>query len=90
MRRAVCSTIKLENDQIILARTKRQKPYLVDDNQCQSTPRISVSDYEEEVHPPESDQIYFNISHQGDYAVLAAEQNYTVGIDVMRVDKPGM
>ncbi|KAJ1113572.1 hypothetical protein NDU88_001814 [Pleurodeles waltl] len=31
----------------------------------------------------------FNVSHQGDYAVLAAEHSHQVGIDVMKTDFPG-
>lgn len=31
----------------------------------------------------------FNVSHQGDYAVLAAEHSLQVGIDVMKTDFPG-
>lgn len=31
----------------------------------------------------------FNISHQGDYVVLAAESSNHVGIDLMRIDRPG-
>uniref|UniRef100_A0A8C5PXR5 L-aminoadipate-semialdehyde dehydrogenase-phosphopantetheinyl transferase n=1 Tax=Leptobrachium leishanense TaxID=445787 RepID=A0A8C5PXR5_9ANUR len=31
----------------------------------------------------------FNVSHQGDYAVLAAEPELQVGIDIMKTDKPG-
>lgn len=31
----------------------------------------------------------FNISHQGDYAVLAAEPELQVGIDVMKTSFPG-
>ena len=30
----------------------------------------------------------FNVSHQGQYAVLAAEPEYQVGIDVMQIEKP--
>ena len=30
----------------------------------------------------------FNVSHQGDYAVLAAERRYSVGVDVMRTEMP--
>ena len=30
----------------------------------------------------------FNISHQGDYAVLVADTKYNVGIDVMKVEYP--
>ncbi|KAL9866442.1 L-aminoadipate-semialdehyde dehydrogenase-phosphopantetheinyl transferase isoform 1-T1 [Geothlypis trichas] len=31
----------------------------------------------------------FNVSHQGDYAVLAAEPELQVGIDIMKTDLPG-
>ncbi|XP_053564543.1 L-aminoadipate-semialdehyde dehydrogenase-phosphopantetheinyl transferase isoform X2 [Bombina bombina] len=31
----------------------------------------------------------FNVSHQGDYAVLAAEPERQVGIDIMKTDLPG-
>ncbi|XP_026154960.1 L-aminoadipate-semialdehyde dehydrogenase-phosphopantetheinyl transferase isoform X2 [Mastacembelus armatus] len=31
----------------------------------------------------------FNISHQGDYAVLAAEQGMQVGVDIMKTTMPG-
>ncbi|ERE75670.1 L-aminoadipate-semialdehyde dehydrogenase-phosphopantetheinyl transferase-like protein [Cricetulus griseus] len=31
----------------------------------------------------------FNISHQGDYAVLAAEPELQVGIDIMKTSFPG-
>lgn len=31
----------------------------------------------------------FNISHQGDYAVLAAQQGLQVGVDVMKTTLPG-
>lgn len=44
------------------------------------------------VHPsPESDSARwnFNVSHQGDFALLAAEQGKLVGIDVMKTTAPG-
>lgn len=31
----------------------------------------------------------FNLSHQGDYAVLAAEQGAQVGVDIMKTTMPG-
>ncbi|KAM9319474.1 L-aminoadipate-semialdehyde dehydrogenase-phosphopantetheinyl transferase [Gastrophryne carolinensis] len=31
----------------------------------------------------------FNVSHQGDYAVLAAEPELQVGVDIMKTDRPG-
>ena len=89
MRKAVCCSLKLGNNSFRLARTKRQKPYLITSTNCQAPPAISVSDCNDELLPPESEDIHFNISHQGVYAVLAAEADYIVGVDVMRVDEPG-
>ncbi|XP_062873250.1 L-aminoadipate-semialdehyde dehydrogenase-phosphopantetheinyl transferase [Trichomycterus rosablanca] len=43
-------------------------------------------------HPspvPGSAHWSFNISHQGDFAVLAAERGRQVGVDVMKTTKPG-
>lgn len=31
----------------------------------------------------------FNLSHQGDYAVLAAEKGMQVGVDIMKTTMPG-
>lgn len=31
----------------------------------------------------------FNVSHQGDYALLAAERGQQVGVDVMKTTRPG-
>lgn len=31
----------------------------------------------------------FNVSHQGDYAVLAGEPGRQVGVDVMKTSRPG-
>lgn len=31
----------------------------------------------------------FNLSHQGDYAVLAAERGLQVGVDIMKTTMPG-
>ncbi|PRD27277.1 UNVERIFIED_CONTAM: aasdhppt [Trichonephila clavipes] len=36
-----------------------------------------------------SENFSFNVSHHGDYCVLAAEQNSTVGIDVMKIEHRG-
>lgn len=30
----------------------------------------------------------FNISHQGDYAILAADSIHNVGVDVMKIEYP--
>ncbi|KAG2457010.1 L-aminoadipate-semialdehyde dehydrogenase-phosphopantetheinyl transferase isoform X4 [Polypterus senegalus] len=36
-----------------------------------------------------SQKYNFNISHQGDYVVLAAEPGFQVGVDVMKTSRPG-
>ena len=51
-------------------RTEKGKPYLLSPVDKQ-TPRCDIS---------------FNISHQGDFVVLAAESGRTVGVDVMKVE----
>ncbi len=38
---------------------------------------------------PEPPAWSFNLSHQGDYAVLAAEQGLQVGVDIMKTTMPG-
>ncbi|XP_063807636.1 L-aminoadipate-semialdehyde dehydrogenase-phosphopantetheinyl transferase isoform X2 [Pseudophryne corroboree] len=38
---------------------------------------------------PQYPNFNFNVSHQGDYAVLAAEPEHQVGVDVMKTDLPG-
>ena len=35
----------------------------------------------------DGNQFDFNVSHDGDYTVLAAETAYQVGIDMMRLDR---
>ncbi|KAM8975984.1 L-aminoadipate-semialdehyde dehydrogenase-phosphopantetheinyl transferase [Pelodytes ibericus] len=39
--------------------------------------------------PTQHPNFNFNVSHQGDYAVLAAEPDLQVGIDIMKTDRPG-
>ncbi|KAM4043976.1 L-aminoadipate-semialdehyde dehydrogenase-phosphopantetheinyl transferase-like isoform 1-T1 [Anomaloglossus baeobatrachus] len=39
--------------------------------------------------PPHLTNFSFNVSHQGDYAVLAAESELQVGVDIMKTDRPG-
>ncbi|KAM3935312.1 L-aminoadipate-semialdehyde dehydrogenase-phosphopantetheinyl transferase [Leptodactylus fuscus] len=39
--------------------------------------------------PPQLPNFNFNVSHQGDYAVLAAEPELQVGVDIMKTDRPG-
>nr|XP_040040829.1 L-aminoadipate-semialdehyde dehydrogenase-phosphopantetheinyl transferase isoform X2 [Gasterosteus aculeatus aculeatus] len=38
---------------------------------------------------PEPPSWSFNLSHQGEYAVLAAEQGMQVGVDIMKITMPG-
>ena len=40
--------------------------------------------------PPLCEQFDFNISHDGDYAVAAADLHHLVGVDIMQVDRPRM
>ncbi|XP_056417591.1 L-aminoadipate-semialdehyde dehydrogenase-phosphopantetheinyl transferase isoform X2 [Hyla sarda] len=39
--------------------------------------------------PPQFPNFNFNVSHQGDFAVLAAEPELQVGVDIMKTDRPG-
>ncbi|XP_069615325.1 L-aminoadipate-semialdehyde dehydrogenase-phosphopantetheinyl transferase isoform X3 [Ranitomeya imitator] len=39
--------------------------------------------------PPHIPNFSFNVSHQGDFAVLAAESELQVGVDIMKTDRPG-
>ncbi|XP_069825851.1 L-aminoadipate-semialdehyde dehydrogenase-phosphopantetheinyl transferase [Dendropsophus ebraccatus] len=39
--------------------------------------------------PPQLPNFNFNVSHQGDYAVLAAEPELQVGVDIMKTERPG-
>ncbi|XP_072248686.1 L-aminoadipate-semialdehyde dehydrogenase-phosphopantetheinyl transferase [Leuresthes tenuis] len=74
IRKFVCERMGIPWSEITLARSPRGKPYL-------AAPLKVSSD---------SDQSWsFNLSHQGDYAVLAAEQGLQVGVDVMKTTMPG-
>nr|XP_046170915.1 L-aminoadipate-semialdehyde dehydrogenase-phosphopantetheinyl transferase [Oncorhynchus gorbuscha] len=73
LRRLVCDRMGVPWSDICLERSPRGKPYL-------ANPACSS---------PETMGWSFNISHQGDYAVLAAEQGLQVGVDVMKTTMPG-
>ncbi|XP_070685739.1 L-aminoadipate-semialdehyde dehydrogenase-phosphopantetheinyl transferase [Pempheris klunzingeri] len=74
LRRFVCERMGVPWSQIRLERSPRGKPYL-------AAPLKVGSD---------SGQAWsFNLSHQGDYAVLAAEQGLQVGVDIMKTTTPG-
>jgi len=70
-RQAVLRQTGLPYHSILLDRTQKGKPFLVN---C----------------PPSCEQFDFNISHDGDYAVAAAELQHLVGVDIMQVDRPRM
>ncbi|XP_022604218.1 L-aminoadipate-semialdehyde dehydrogenase-phosphopantetheinyl transferase [Seriola dumerili] len=74
LRRFVCERMGVPWTEIRLERSPRGKPYL-------TAPLMDSSD---------SDAAWsFNLSHQGDYAVLAAEQGGQVGVDLMKTTMPG-
>ncbi|KAK5868533.1 hypothetical protein PBY51_009538 [Eleginops maclovinus] len=77
LRRFVCERMRIPWSEIRLDRSPRGKPYL-------ASPLKVSSDSGAE--PPAWS---FNLSHQGDYAVLAAEQGVQVGVDIMKNTMPG-
>ncbi|KAI4815852.1 hypothetical protein KUCAC02_005979 [Chaenocephalus aceratus] len=77
LRRFVCERMGIPWSEIRLERSPRGKPYL-------AAPLKVKSDSGTE--PPSWS---FNLSHQGDYAVLAAEQGGQVGVDIMKNTMPG-
>ncbi|KAM9318421.1 L-aminoadipate-semialdehyde dehydrogenase-phosphopantetheinyl transferase [Pholidichthys leucotaenia] len=74
LRKFVCEKMGIPWSQIRLERTAKGKPYLAAPVQVSSDSDWAWS---------------FNISHQGDYAVLAAEQGMEIGVDVMKNTMPG-
>lgn len=76
IRKLVCEKMGYAWDGFRLERTARGKPYL---------PRPSPSSGPAHSHTHWN----FNVSHQGDYAVLAAEPGRQVGVDVMKTSRPG-
>ncbi|XP_044059501.1 L-aminoadipate-semialdehyde dehydrogenase-phosphopantetheinyl transferase [Siniperca chuatsi] len=77
LRRFVCERMGIPWSEIRLERSPRGKPYL-------AAPLKVSSDA-----GPEPQAWSFNLSHQGDYAVLAAEQGMQVGVDIMKTTMPG-
>ncbi|XP_056297689.1 L-aminoadipate-semialdehyde dehydrogenase-phosphopantetheinyl transferase isoform X2 [Pseudoliparis swirei] len=77
LRKLVCERMGVPWSEIRLERSPRGKPYL-------AAPL--------ELRPdsgPEAPAWSFNVSHQGEYAVLAAQQGVQVGVDVMKTTMPG-
>ncbi|XP_041655555.1 L-aminoadipate-semialdehyde dehydrogenase-phosphopantetheinyl transferase isoform X1 [Cheilinus undulatus] len=77
LRRFVCEKMGIPWSEIKLERSPRGKPYLADTLKDRSDSE------------PETSAWSFNLSHQGDYAVLAAEQGMQVGVDIMKTTMPG-
>ncbi|XP_076002166.1 L-aminoadipate-semialdehyde dehydrogenase-phosphopantetheinyl transferase [Genypterus blacodes] len=77
LRRFVCETMGVPWSQIRLGRSPRGKPYLAEPLQVSPDSSVVQSEWS------------FNLSHQGDYAVLAAEQGVQVGVDIMKNTMPG-
>ncbi|XP_077398194.1 L-aminoadipate-semialdehyde dehydrogenase-phosphopantetheinyl transferase isoform X2 [Festucalex cinctus] len=77
LRRFVCEKMHIPWAHIRLERSPRGKPYLA--APLQASPDSGT----------EPQTWSFNISHQGDYAVLAAEKGMQVGVDVMKTSMPG-
>lgn len=73
LRKFVCEKMSVPWSHIRLERSPRGKPYLA------TPPQVG----------PASLTWSFNVSHQGDYAVLAAEQGLQVGVDIMKTVPPG-
>uniref|UniRef100_A0A8C2X3W4 L-aminoadipate-semialdehyde dehydrogenase-phosphopantetheinyl transferase n=1 Tax=Cyclopterus lumpus TaxID=8103 RepID=A0A8C2X3W4_CYCLU len=75
LRKFVCERMGIPWSEIRLERSPRGKPYLAAPLKVQTSPE-----------PPSWS---FNLSHQGDYAVLAAQQGVQVGVDIMKITMPG-
>ncbi|KAG7478864.1 L-aminoadipate-semialdehyde dehydrogenase-phosphopantetheinyl transferase [Solea senegalensis] len=74
LRKFVCERAGIPWSEIRLERSTKGKPYL-------AAPLKVGSD--------SGEAWSFNLSHQGDYAVLAAEQGFQVGVDIMKNTMPG-
>ncbi|XP_038549724.1 L-aminoadipate-semialdehyde dehydrogenase-phosphopantetheinyl transferase [Micropterus salmoides] len=77
LRRFVCERMGIPWSEIKLERSPRGKPYLA------APLKVSPGS------GPEPPAWSFNLSHQGDYAVLAAELGMQVGVDIMNTVMPG-
>nr|XP_046245061.1 L-aminoadipate-semialdehyde dehydrogenase-phosphopantetheinyl transferase [Scatophagus argus] len=77
LRKFVCERMGVPWSEIRLERSPRGKPYLA------APLKVSSNS------GPEPPAWSFNLSHQGDYAVLAAEQGLQVGVDIMKTTMPG-
>ncbi|XP_029965295.1 L-aminoadipate-semialdehyde dehydrogenase-phosphopantetheinyl transferase [Salarias fasciatus] len=74
LRKFICEKMGIPWSEIRLERSPRGKPFLAAPLKVSSDSSRAWS---------------FNISHQGDYAVLAADQGVQVGVDIMKCTMPG-
>ncbi|XP_071786813.1 L-aminoadipate-semialdehyde dehydrogenase-phosphopantetheinyl transferase-like [Asterias amurensis] len=74
LRKVITDTLNFPWKDISLARTEKGKPYLC--NEFIADPEFFPN-------------FNFNASHQGDFTVLAAEPEFSCGIDVMKVESRG-
>ncbi|CAL1540141.1 unnamed protein product [Lymnaea stagnalis] len=72
MRYAISKMLNTPSRALRFSRTEKGKPYLLSPID-KTSPRCDLS---------------FNISHQGDYVIFAAERGRQVGVDVMKVEWP--
>ncbi|XP_056139992.1 L-aminoadipate-semialdehyde dehydrogenase-phosphopantetheinyl transferase [Lampris incognitus] len=77
LRRLVCERMEVPWSDIRLERSPRGKPYL-----AKTTPDSASAGSGEWAWN-------FNLSHQGDFTVLAAQEGRQVGVDVMKTTMPG-
>ncbi|GFS15813.1 L-aminoadipate-semialdehyde dehydrogenase-phosphopantetheinyl transferase [Elysia marginata] len=72
MRFSLSKILGIPSRTLLFKRTEKGKPYLVSPID-RCNPRCDVS---------------FNVSHQGDYVVFAAERGSPLGVDIMKVEWP--
>ena len=75
IRKTLCEMFDVDNALITLGRTEKGRPYWINR-------QFTGSRYEGD------SCVSFNVSHQGNYAVLAAEKQAVVGIDIMKIVYP--
>lgn len=73
MRRCIATCLSIPNEKIRLGRTENGKPYLLN----------NITDFGND---GDLRDFSFNISHQGNFCVLAAQRG-PVGVDVMQIEK---
>jgi len=70
--RLLAVVMKIDPSSISIEKTKKGKPYVANPEACPD---------------PALRGMQFNISHHGDWVILAAESHFSVGCDVMNIDR---